>query len=122
MGEDQRAVVPFANIVNNILHSTFCNVELYINNHQIYNSNGLSAHKTCPSKKFKGATSGKKGSLHCDGYDKENFPAFGSAFAQIFFASQMKLLSRPDGFFLYGKLGVDFFANSEKLYPEMKNN
>ena len=33
----------------------------------------------------------------------------------------MKLLSRPDGFMLYGKLGIDFFSTSELLYPNMKN-
>ena len=32
----------------------------------------------------------------------------------------MKVLSRPDGFILYGKLGVDFFSTSELLYPNMK--
>ena len=32
----------------------------------------------------------------------------------------MKLLSRHDGFILYGKLGVDFFSTSELLYPNMK--
>ena len=32
----------------------------------------------------------------------------------------MKLLSRPDGFMLYGKLGTDFFPSSELLYPNMK--
>ena len=32
----------------------------------------------------------------------------------------MKLLSRPDGFMLYGKLGIDFFSTSELLYPNMK--
>ena len=32
----------------------------------------------------------------------------------------MKLLSRPDGFVLYGKLGIDFFSTSELLYPNMK--
>ena len=31
--------------VNNIMHSIFSNVEVYINNQQIYNSNGLYAHK-----------------------------------------------------------------------------
>ena len=30
------------------------------------------------------------------------------------------MLSRPDGFMLYGKLGVDFFSVSELLYPNMK--
>ena len=31
----------------------------------------------------------------------------------------MKLLSRPDGFMLYGKLGIDFLSTSELLYPNM---
>ena len=30
------------------------------------------------------------------------------------------MISRPDGFMLYGKLGVDFFSTSELLYPNMK--
>ena len=30
------------------------------------------------------------------------------------------MLSRPDGFMLYGKMGVDFFSTSELLYPNMK--
>ena len=31
----------------------------------------------------------------------------------------MKMLSRPDGFMLYGKMGVDFFSTFELLYPKM---
>ena len=41
--------------VNNILHSLFSNVELYINNQQIYNFNGLYAHKSDVSINFKAA-------------------------------------------------------------------
>ena len=33
----------------------------------------------------------------------------------------MKLLSRPEGFRLYGKLGIDFFSTSELLNPNMKS-
>ena len=33
--------VPHFTLVNNILHSIFSNAELYINNHEIYNSNGF---------------------------------------------------------------------------------
>ena len=33
----------------------------------------------------------------------------------------MKLLCRPDGFILYGKLGIDFFSTNELLHPNMKN-
>ena len=32
----------------------------------------------------------------------------------------MKMLSRPDGFMLYGELGVNFFSISELLCPNMK--
>ena len=38
----------------------------------------------------------------------------------LFFTRRMKMLCRPDGFMLYGKLGVDFFSTSELLYPNMK--
>ena len=30
------------------------------------------------------------------------------------------MLSRPDGFMLYGKLGVGFFSISELLYPNTR--
>ena len=33
---------------------------------------------------------------------------------------RMKMFSRPDGFRLYGKLGVNFFTTSDLLYPNMK--
>ena len=38
--------VPLVTHVNNIFHSIFSHVEVYINNQQIYNSNGLYAHKS----------------------------------------------------------------------------
>ena len=37
-----------------------------------------------------------------------------------FFTRRMKLLSRPDDFMLYGKLGIDFFSTSQLVYPNMK--
>ena len=40
--------------------------------------------------------------------------------SEPFFTRRMKMLSRPDGFMLYGKLGVDVFSTSELLYPNMK--
>ena len=54
---EDEAPVPLVIHVNNILHSFFSNVEVYINNQQIYNSNGLYAHKFYLSKNFKGAIS-----------------------------------------------------------------
>ena len=39
--------------INNITHSIFSNVEVYINNQQIYKSNALYAHKSYISNNFK---------------------------------------------------------------------
>ena len=46
--------VPFISHVNNIMHSVFSNFEVYVNNQQIYNSNGLYTHKSYISNNFKG--------------------------------------------------------------------
>ena len=70
-GEEEVARVTH---VNNIMHSIFSNVEVYINNQQIYNSNGLYAHKSYISNNFKAAISEYKGALHCEGYDYEQDP------------------------------------------------
>ena len=50
---------------NNNWHSIFSNVEVYDNNQQIYNCNGLRAQKPYISNNFKGAISEYKGVLHC---------------------------------------------------------
>ena len=67
------APVPLVTHVNNTLNSFFYNVEVHINNQQIYNSNGLYAHKFYISNNLKGAISEYKGVLHCEGYDYEEF-------------------------------------------------
>ena len=54
--EEQEEVARVTN-VNNKMHSIFSNVEVYINNQQIYNSNGLYAHKSYISNNFKAAIS-----------------------------------------------------------------
>ena len=59
---------------NNIMHSLSSNVEVYINNQQIYNSNGLLAHKSYISSNFRAAISEYKGVLHLEGYDFEQDP------------------------------------------------
>ena len=66
--------VPHITHVNNILHSIFSKAELYINNHQIYNSNGLDAHKSHISNNFTNKLSDYKGVFHCEGYDYEDDP------------------------------------------------
>ena len=70
---EEDAPVSIVTHVNNILHSIFSNVEVYINNHQIYSSNGLYAYKSYISNNSKGAISEYKGVLHCEGYDYEEF-------------------------------------------------
>ena len=119
--DDEEEEVARVTYVNNIMHSIFSNVEVYINNQQIYNSNGLYAHKSCISNKFWAAISEYKGVLHCEGYDYEQDPEdISNPLPGPFFTKRMKLLIRPDGFMLYGKLGIDFFSTSELLYPNMK--
>ena len=84
--------------------------------------NGSYAHKSYISNNFKGAISEYKGVLHCEVYHYEEFPdeIMEAALSEPFFTRRMKMLSRPDGFMLYGKLGVDFLFTSELLHPKMK--
>ena len=112
---EDEAPVPLVTHVSNTWHSFFSNVEVYINNQQIYNSNGLYAHKSYISNKIKGAISEYKGVLHCEGHDYEEFPdeIVEAPLSEPFCTRRMKMLSRPDGFKLFGKLGVDFSSTSE---------
>ena len=119
--DEEEEEVARVTYVNNIMHSIFSIVEVYNNNQQIYNSNGLYAHKSYISNNFKAAISEYKGVLHCEGYDSEQDPEdISNPLRYPFFTRRMKLLKRPDGFMLYGKLGIDFFSTSELLYPNMK--
>ena len=105
----------------NIMLSIFSSVEVYISNQQIYNSNGFYAHKSYISNNFKAAISEYKGVLHFEGYDYEqDAEDISNPLPDPFFTKRMKLLSRPDGFMLYGKLGIDFSSTSELLYPNKK--
>ena len=120
--EEEQEEVARISYVNNIMQSIFSNVEVYIKNQQIYNSNGLYAHKSYNSNNFKAAICEYKGVLHCEGYDYKQDPEdISNPLPDPFFTRRMKLLSRPDGFMLYGKLRIDFFSTSELLYPNMKN-
>ena len=110
--------MPHITHVNNILHSIFSNAELYINNHQIYYSNGLYAHKSHISNNFKSTLSDYKGVLHCEGYGYEDDPE--NLVEGPFFTRRMKFYSGTVGFMLYGKLGIDFLTTSEILYRNMK--
>ena len=107
---EEEAPVSLVTDLNNILHSFFSNVEVYITNQQTYNSNGVNASKSYISNNFKGAISEDKGVLHCEGHDYEEFPdeIMETLLSEPFFTRRMKMLSRHDGFMLYGELGVDF--------------
>ena len=119
---EEDAPVHLVTQVKIILHSFFSNVEVYINNQQKYKSNGLYAHISYISNNFKGALSEYKGALHCEGYDYEEVPGetMEAPSSEPFFTRRKKMLSRPDGFMLYGKLGVNLFNTSDLLYPSMK--
>ena len=69
-----------------------------------------------------GAISEYNGVFYCESYDNEEFPdeIMEATLSAPFFTRRLKRLSRPDGFMLYGKLGVDFLSTSELLYPNMK--
>ena len=59
--------------------------------------------------------------MHCELYDYEQDPEdFTDPLLDPLFTGRMKLLSRPDGFMLNGKLGIEFFSTSELLYPKMR--
>ena len=73
MAEEDAPVRLVAHL-NKIFHSIFANVEVFINNQQIYNSNGLYAHKCYICNNFNGAISENKGVFHCEGYDHEELP------------------------------------------------
>ena len=53
------------------------------------------------------------------GFDYEEFPVkiMEAFLSEPFFTRRMKMLSRADGFMLYGKLLVVFFPTSQLLYP-----
>ena len=107
--------------VNNIKLTILSNVEVYNNNQQIHNSNGLYAHKSYISSNFQAAISEYKGVMHCDVFDYEQHPEdIANPLTDPLFTRRMKLLSRPDGFMLYGKMGIEFFSTAELLYPNMK--
>ena len=60
-------------------------------------------------------------SCTANGMTMKNFPEIRDApLFEPFFTRRLKMLSRPDGFMLYGKLGVDFFCTPELLYPNLK--
>ena len=122
--EEEQGEVARVIYVNNIMHSIFSNVEVYINNQPISRVTIPmdSMHTSFTIQTILGQPSlNSREFLPCEGYDYEQDPEDNSnSLPDLFFTRRMKLLSRPDGFKLYGKLGIDFFSTSELLYPNMK--
>ena len=60
--------------------------------------------------------------MHCEGYDCKEFPDefMEAPLCEPFFTRRNKMFRRPDGFMLFGTLGVDFFSSSELQYPNVK--
>ena len=110
--------VPNITKVNNILHSIFSNAELYINNHQIHNSNGLYFQKSHISNNFKSTLRDYNGVLLCEGYDYDEDPE--NLLGGPFFIRGVKLYSRLHGFMFYCNLRVEFLRTLELLFPTMK--
>ena len=60
--------------------------------------------------------------MHCEGYDYEqDVKDISNLLPDPFYTRRIELLTRPDGFMLYGKLAIDFFSTSELLFPNMKS-
>ena len=120
--DKQEAPIPPVTHANNYFHCVFPIVEVYVSNQQNYNFIGFYAHKSYNSNNLKGAISEYKGFLHCEGYNYEEFldENMDALLSEPNFTRKLKMLSRPDGFMLYGKLGVDFFLNSDFLCTNMK--
>ena len=119
--EEEEEEVARVTYVNKIFHSIRSNVEVYINNQQNYNSNGLYAQKSYISNNFEGAITEYKGVLHCEGCDYEqDLEDITNPLPDPTFTTRMKLLSRPDDFMLHDKLGINFFSTSVLFYPNLK--
>ena len=92
--------------VNNLLHSLFSNCEGFLNNQQVYNSNGLYGHKALISNEFKASTMNNEGILACHGYEFEKDP---SDYEKSLFIDREEMLLLKDGITLYGKLAINLF-------------
>ena len=103
--------------VNNILHSLFSNCEVYLNNQQVYNSNGLYGHNALISNEFNASTRKNEGILACHGYEFEKEP---SDYEKSPFIDREEELLLKNGSTYYGKLAIDLFQCEKLLLPNTK--
>ena len=103
--------------VSDLLHSLFSNCEVYLNNQQVYNSNGLYGHRALISNKFNASTRNNEGILACHGYECEKEP---SNFDKSPFIDREEELLLKNGTTHYGKLAIDLFQCEKFLLPNTK--
>ena len=108
--------------VNKILHSIFSSVEVYISNHQVTNQ------KVWVRANLAFQTNSRiklwvQRVVDCEGDDYDESPneIQDAPLFELFFTLRLKTLSKPDGFMLNDKLNVEFFTNSDLIYPIKKN-
>ena len=108
--EMQETPVSLITHVSNILHSIFSNFEVYINNQKNYNSNGVCKYKSYLSNYFKGPSLNTNEFCTARGTTMKNIlmNLLEPPLSEPFFTTRIKMLSRPDGFKLYGELGLIF--------------
>ena len=102
--------------VNNILHS-LVSCEVYLNNQQVYNSNGLYGHKALISNEFNASTRNNEGKLACHGYE---FETEHSDHEKSPFIDREEELLLKNGSTYYGKLAIDLFQCEKLLLPNTK--
>ena len=95
--EEQEAPLPLVSHVNNSLHSILFNDEVYINNQQIYDTNGMHADKFYKANNFRALSLNTSEFFTAMGTTLKNSED-GSAFVWTFLHKRMKKLSWPDGF------------------------
>lgn len=111
-GEEVLDVYP----VNNFMHSLFSNCEVYLNNQQVYNSNGLYPHKAFISNEFSSTHVENLGMLQCHGFEFEAKP--GDTTSAAFTKRQAAL--KTGSWTLYGKLSIDAFTCEKLLLPKTR--
>lgn len=115
--EDSLMDKDYVTHVNNLLHSLFSNCEVYLNNYQVYNSNGLYAHKAFISNEFNASTTSNEGILKCHGYTFEPNPD--DSTSDVFVDRSAKINDNV-GLTMYGRLAIDFFQCEKLLLPNTK--
>ena len=103
--------------VNNILHSLFSNCEVYLNNQQVYNSNGLYGHKALISNEVNASTRNNEGIMACHGHEFEKEP---SNYEKSTFIDREEEPLLKKGSTYYGTLAIDLFQCEKLLLTNTK--